>query len=1168
MEYALEYKDSDDVSVFWIHASSKARITEAYGTVAKKANILGYEHSTNAGLELVKDWFESEASGKWLMIIDNADDLELLYGPERLADYFPRSDNGSIIMTTRNKQIGVKFANTSTVLLETLDPDQSQELLTSKFSDGIDPEDCKELVRELGGIPLALVQAAAFVHMNSIGIDEYLELYRESPSSQIDLLSEDFEDSIRDREVRNPIAATWSISFEYIERHAPLAGELLKMMCTLDYQAIPVSLLQSDGSRLSVVKALGILQAFCLIHPGNSKGKQKTYDMHRLVHISMRNWLAIRNQLSMWTARTLKILASKYPDLEGFPLEEIDLCAAYLPHTLFMLASDELRSVNEGGIAPAFLQQKMTSQHAEHDTICATCVADLMMNLTISYEIFDNKQECTPWAMKAYSLRKFVYGEQHSETLSALFYLAAALYHTGQQQEAQAFGMRAVELIESGEYPPGLVANGYEIRAFIYLETDMLGEAEKCFKQMLEIRRDCFGPHHEVTLMTTRDLAGLNYRQERNEEAEKLINELIEVRMAISGPNHPKTLDAKSVLANVYSDIGRYGDSLRLQRELSPGFLEIFGHKHSNVLITLFEIARLLLREGKYDEGLELSLEVLERCDKFLGLEDNTTLIVMSDISSAYEERDRWDDAEELRTKVLDCYVRLNVPQNPMVSRRTRDLSCLYEGQERYKKAESLRKQVVDIDTERVGEKSQETILSMCELGINYSYQGLYDKASKYQYDSLQLPLEFPEYKRCSFIRRMLSIAEQWVKTGNISDGEKMARDAMGAARQYLKLTDPATISALTGLADACYANYSFEEAEALYREALALRSRFPKPEVAQNMTGLARVLCRRLYLAEAESVALEAREVISNIQNPKHSIVTSHLSTLAEIYEGQGRYVEAECLYSDILTLLIQRWKPEQSTRTAILDILASLEGLAFLYWQSEKYSKAENILSKSLSIRRKIMDPTHIDTLFTVSYLGSAYNSQERFMEALALLLEYNDLVSKVPPRNDRPFRVAMAYIQYSIAQSYVGLGKYDDAETFAKLALGTSKEIFDERNTFTLRCEALLGPIHKGKGSLAEGKEVGIRMLDAWTELLGEKSLDTIGAMQALAKTQVELGQIDEAKELEERAVNLRERVDFGPASEEEKGIDELVGIVFRRWDEGEDVVTAALERLSIR
>ena len=215
LEYALKFKNSPDVSVFWIHASNRSRFMDAYAKIAKRANIIGYEKAETGGAQLVKEWFESENSGRWLMIIDNADDYDLLYGSDRLADNFPRSENGSIIMTTRDRRVGFSFTGTTSrlVQIEPLNSEQAQELIESKFEDGIDPESCKELAQELEGIPLAIVQAAAFIHNNFTDVDNYLSLYRQSPSSQIDLLSANFEDSVRDNESKNPVAATVRISW-------------------------------------------------------------------------------------------------------------------------------------------------------------------------------------------------------------------------------------------------------------------------------------------------------------------------------------------------------------------------------------------------------------------------------------------------------------------------------------------------------------------------------------------------------------------------------------------------------------------------------------------------------------------------------------------------------------------------------------------------------------------------------------------------------------------------------------------------------------------------------------------------------------------------------------------------------------------------------------------
>ena len=62
------------------------------------------------------------------MVIHNADDENLFYGEDkkrgqessssfqRLAQYFSRRSNGSILLTTRNKLLGVKFATVRGVI--------------------------------------------------------------------------------------------------------------------------------------------------------------------------------------------------------------------------------------------------------------------------------------------------------------------------------------------------------------------------------------------------------------------------------------------------------------------------------------------------------------------------------------------------------------------------------------------------------------------------------------------------------------------------------------------------------------------------------------------------------------------------------------------------------------------------------------------------------------------------------------------------------------------------------------------------------------------------------------------------------------------------------------------------------------------------------------------
>ena len=64
--------------MFWVHASSKARIEEGYKRIAEAIKLSGWDDSKVDILQLVRAWLCDESNGRWVMIVDNADDLNLL----------------------------------------------------------------------------------------------------------------------------------------------------------------------------------------------------------------------------------------------------------------------------------------------------------------------------------------------------------------------------------------------------------------------------------------------------------------------------------------------------------------------------------------------------------------------------------------------------------------------------------------------------------------------------------------------------------------------------------------------------------------------------------------------------------------------------------------------------------------------------------------------------------------------------------------------------------------------------------------------------------------------------------------------------------------------------------------------------------------------------------
>ena len=64
--------------MFWIHASSTARIEEGYRRIAEIAKLAGLEDPKVNIMRLVCAWLRDESNGKWIIIVDYADDLSIL----------------------------------------------------------------------------------------------------------------------------------------------------------------------------------------------------------------------------------------------------------------------------------------------------------------------------------------------------------------------------------------------------------------------------------------------------------------------------------------------------------------------------------------------------------------------------------------------------------------------------------------------------------------------------------------------------------------------------------------------------------------------------------------------------------------------------------------------------------------------------------------------------------------------------------------------------------------------------------------------------------------------------------------------------------------------------------------------------------------------------------
>jgi len=533
--YRMKEKDKN-CSVIWIPETNMESLYQAYVNVAQQLGIPGWKDDKVDVKRLVQEYLSKENTSQWLLVFDNADDINMWVskpasesGSGSLIEFLPRSNQGCIIFTTRDRKTAVKLAHQNVVEVPEISEEVAKQLLRKYL---VNPEltenysDTKSLLAQLTYLPLAIVQAAAYINENDITIAAYVSLLTDQEEEVINLLSEEFEDDGRYHDVKNPVATTWLISFEQIRRRDPLAADYLSLMACVDPRDIPQSLLPAGVSRKKEIDAIGTLNAYSFII---RRPADLALDLHRLVHLATRNWLRKEGLLTQWSERAISRLEEVFPD-HGH--KNRTLWRTYLSHARYVLLSD---LVDKNG--------------------------DIRMNLKWRFGMclyFDGRyNEAEASLMEVAERRKKVLGSEHPDTLTSMGNLASTYRNQGRWKEAEELNVQMVETrkrVLGAEHLDTLTSMSN--LASTFWNQGRWKEAEELGVQVVETRKRVLGLEHPSTLTSMANLAFTWKEQGRDTDAFRLMEQCVQLRVRILGVEYPHTLSSAAVL------IGWEGDDL------------------------------------------------------------------------------------------------------------------------------------------------------------------------------------------------------------------------------------------------------------------------------------------------------------------------------------------------------------------------------------------------------------------------------------------------------------------------------------------------------------------------------------------------------------------------------------------------------------------------------
>ncbi len=390
IEYAYRHAHEYQY-VLWVQADTRDTVTTDYVSLAHLLALPEQDaQDQTITVEAVKRWLTHHSG--WLLLFDNADDLSLLDA------FLPPRPRGHILFTTRTHLIGGRAAR---VEMEEMTEEEGTRFLLARI--GMLTPDAPlstvsaslltlatTLVNELDGLPLALDQAGAYIEETGCGLPRYLDLYQ---TQRHILLA---RRSKRPTSHPEPVATTWSLSFERIAQANPAAAEVLRCCAFLSPDAIPEELLTTGVSHFSprlqqavrdplhFDEAISELLNYSLLRRQPDTGN---VSVHRLVQAVLKDDLDPATQ-QRWAEAILQAVDQLFPFGEFATWE---VCQRYLPHAM------------------------LCAESIEHWTISSETAAHLLYNVASYLDDRAQYPEAEPLYQRALAIREQVLGPEHPD---------------------------------------------------------------------------------------------------------------------------------------------------------------------------------------------------------------------------------------------------------------------------------------------------------------------------------------------------------------------------------------------------------------------------------------------------------------------------------------------------------------------------------------------------------------------------------------------------------------------------------------------------------------------------------------------------------------------------------------------------------------------------------
>ena len=636
-----------------------------------------HESDTVANVpSLVLSWLREKRNGKWLMILDGADDLKVFYpGPENISgplflSWLPQVAHGSVLITTRNRAaalnlVGSQKEPNSIHTLGIMTPEEAVQLLKSKIPEPLwDKENGYAIVKELEYIPLAICYAAAYIDYSADLLEEYLskiKTLREQPRPHVEI-----HDSRREDDASPSVVVTWQTSFDQIRATSETAAELLCLMSAFENENIPEFFIAKP-------MAVGYVDSFGRIDPVAQKYIDKYGDKTKRPEAPQRTdttdsldaerrtktyFSQNDAMLSDWVHQSYQRLGDDIQLLYNYGMISIDKARnTYRMHSLVQRAITLW--LENGGKTPYTLQDYRDRALIE---------VSMAFKLDGIPDIYDSI------ALHQNAAKVLKYQISHNimclHRAEVLYHQAIHFYNTDQLELAETFIKEVIDIRR--KYSLGYtlpVVKALQLHGLICFNLQRYYDSLDIFRDALEgfSLSMGFSPSlkHDISMNLVVSLMAVKLY----EEAKSVIEDIIKSERANLKDDTTSMLEDRRILAGLYSDMGEYQRAIDELRDVVAAWErrnDFDGYDIKNMMTCKRELVGIIAAAGQIGEAERLAEGLLPTMKAELGESHMEMLRLQLLYARILRTLGKFKDMEEvLRNAYAQCLLAMEM-SNPL----------------------------------------------------------------------------------------------------------------------------------------------------------------------------------------------------------------------------------------------------------------------------------------------------------------------------------------------------------------------------------------------------------------------------------------------------------------------------------------------------------------------